>query len=143
MLRTGLVLVAGLAAAVLPTTAPSAEETLKTIMQELRSNFVEVSDGFLLGDFQKVADAALAIAEHPRIPPEQVDIVANELGADMAVFRNFDVQVHEWSLEMYKAANKPDRNAAVQAYHGMVAACFACHAAFRQRVADALLRVEQ
>ena len=128
----------GLAIVALPSIAVPDETTLKAIMVELRRNFVDISDGFLLDDFNQVAEAALAIAEHPRIPPQQVERVADELGAEMPVFKNFDVQVHELSLELYNAATDRDRAAAVSAYQRMVAACFGCHAAYRERVADAL-----
>jgi len=138
MFRKRLLLLVGIAAVALPVTAVTGETTLKEIMQELRRNFLEVSDGFLLDDFDRVAEGARAIAEHPRIPPEQIERVANELGPEMPVFRNFDVQVHELSLEIYKAAKDADRAAAIGAYQGMVAACFDCHAAYRERVAAAL-----
>lgn len=138
MLKKRLILVTALAVVALPGTAVTSDTTLKTIMQEMRLNFLDISDGFLLDDFEKIAEGALAIAEHPRIPPEQVQRVADELGAEMPVFKNFDVQVHELSLEIYKAAKDRDRAAAVTAYQGMVAACFACHAAYRERVAAVL-----
>ena len=138
MFRKRLLLLVGIAAVALPVTAVTGESTLKEIMQELRRNFLEVSDGFLLEDFDRVAEGARAIAEHPRIPPEQIERVANELGPEMPVFKNFDVQVHELSLEIYKAAQDSDRAAAIGAYHSMVAACFDCHAAYRERVAAAL-----
>ena len=35
----------------------------------------------------------------------------------------------------YKAAKERDRDASVSAYQRMVAACFACHSAYRERVA--------
>ena len=138
MIKKKLLLLASLAAVALPVTAVTGETTLKEIMQELRRNFLEVSDGFLLDDFDRIAEGALAIAEHPRIPPLQIERVADELGPEMPVFKNFDVQVHELSLEMYKAAKDTDRAAAIAAYQGMVAACFDCHAAYRERVAAAL-----
>jgi hypothetical protein len=138
MFSKRLLLLVGIAAVALPVTAVTGETTLKEIMQELRRNFLEVSDGLLLDNFDRVAKGALAIAEHPRIPPEQIERVANELGPEMPVFKNFDVQVHELSLEIYKAAKEGDRVAAIDAYQGMVAACFDCHAAFRERVAAAL-----
>ena len=138
MLKNRLILITALAVVALPGTAVTSDTTLKTIMQEMRLNFLDISDGFLLDDFEQIADGALAIAEHPRIPPEQVQRVAGELGAEMPVFKNFDVQVHELSLEIYKAAKDRDRAAAVTAYQGMVAACFACHAAYRERVAAVL-----
>lgn len=142
MTRKTLLLLATLAALSVPFAAVPGDTTLKEIMQELRRNFLEVSDGFLLDDFDRVAEGALAIAEHPRIPPQQVALVADELGPEMPVFRNFDVQVHELSLEVYKAAKDGDRAAAIAAYQGMVAACFDCHAAYRERVAAALQQAE-
>ena len=139
MLKNFWVLVASAAILMVPATALTGEDaTLKGIMQALRQNFLDVSDGFLLDDFDKVAEGALAIAEHPRIPEEQAQRVANELGPEMPVFKNFDVQVHELSLELYKAAQEHDRVAALAAYQGMFAACIDCHAAFRERVAAVL-----
>ena len=139
MLKNICVLIASVAVVLVPATALAGEdESLKAIMQALRQNFLDVSDGFLLDDFDKVADGALAIAEHPRIPEEQARRVADELGPEMPVFKNFDVQVHELSLELYKAAQEGDRVAALAAYQRMFAACIDCHGAFRERVASAL-----
>ena len=63
MIRNGLLLLVSFAAFAVPVTAVTGETTLKEIMQELRRNFLEVSDGFLLDDFDRVAEGALAIAE--------------------------------------------------------------------------------
>ena len=138
MFSKRLLLLVGIAAVALPVTAVTGETTLKEIMQELRRNFLEVSDGLLLDNFDRVAKGALAIAEHPRIPPEQIERVANELGPEMPVFKNFDVQVHELSLEIYKAAKEGDQVAARSAYLGMISACIDCHTAYRERVGAAL-----
>jgi len=143
MLKKKLLLIATLAVVAPPVTGLADDMTLKAIMQEMRLNFLDISDGFLLDDFDKIADGAIAIAEHPRIPPDQIERVATELGAEMPVFKNFDVQVHELSLEVYKAAREQDRAAAVAAYQGMVAACFDCHAAYRERVATVLNEKQQ
>lgn len=139
MLKKTLLVLASLAVMLSPATALSGDPpSLKAIMKDLRQNFLDVSDGFLLDDFDKVAKGALAIAEHPRIPAPQAQLVADELGAEMPVFKNFDVQVHELSLEIYKAAREGDRVAALSAYHGMVSACIDCHTAYRERVAAVL-----
>lgn len=139
MLKKLWVLGASVAVVLLPAPAlPGEDETLKGIMQALRQNFLDVSDGFLLDDFDKVADGALAIAEHPRIPENQAQRVADALGPEMPVFKNFDVQVHELSLELYKAAQEHDRVAALAAYQGMFAACIGCHDGYRERVAAVL-----
>jgi len=57
----------------LPTVALTDETTtLQAIMQGLRDNLVEISDGLLEDDFELVDRGASAIANHPRIPPGQV-----------------------------------------------------------------------
>lgn len=139
MPRHTWITLASLAVILLPAQMLAGEPAnLKAIMMDLRQNFLDVSDGFLLDDFVKVAEGALAIAEHPRVPASDAQRVADELGAEMAVFINFDVQVHELSLEMYEAARDGDRVAALEAYQGMVAACIACHTAYRERVGAVL-----
>lgn len=42
--------------------------TLQIIMQGLRDNLVEITDGLLVDDFELVERGASAIANHPRIP---------------------------------------------------------------------------
>lgn len=143
MPRHTWITLASLAVVLLPPQMLAGEPAnLKAIMTELRQSFLDVSDGFLLDDFAKVAEGALAIAEHPRIPPSDAQRIADELGAEMPVFTNFDVQVHELSLEMYEGARDGDRVAALEAYQDMVAACIACHTAYRERV-GAVLNEEQ
>ena len=137
-LRNMLLAVTGVTIVALPAIAVPAETTLKAIMQGLRQNLIDITDGILLDDFGRVAEGALAIAEHPKIPPQQVGRIADELGAEMPVFKNFDVQVHELSLELFTAATERDRDTVVSAYQRMVAACFGCHAAYRERVTAAL-----
>jgi cytochrome c1 len=112
--------------------------TLKEIMQGLRDNLVDISDGLLTDDFEQVARGAIAIAEHPRIPAAQVQIVAAELGPEMAAFKQLDMQVHDLSLEINVAAKAFDRGAAISGYQRMIEGCFACHHAYKERVAAVL-----
>jgi len=112
--------------------------SLKTIMQGLRNNLVEISDGLLTDDFEKVSKGASAIASHPRIPAEQVQLVAAELGQEMAAFKQMDTLVHDLSLEIETAARALDHGAASSAYQRMVNGCFACHQAYKDRVAATL-----
>ena len=57
----------------IPTVALTDETTtLQAIMQGLRDNLVEITDGLLTDDFELVDRGASAIANHPRIPPGQV-----------------------------------------------------------------------
>jgi len=130
---------AGLALAV-TSVAASADEatTLNEIMQGLNSNLAEITDGLLSDDFELIARGAAGIAEHPRIPPEQVQLVVKELGEEMPAFKQFDTRVHDLSLEIRDAADSLDRNAVISGYRQLMDGCLACHGAYKERVATAL-----
>lgn len=129
------VLIAVLAA----TTAASDEAvTLKAIMQDLRNDLVKVSDGLLRDDFALMAQGARGIAEHPRIPADQVKLVAAELGEEMPVFKQLDMRVHDLSLRLKSAAGAADRDVALSSYLKLVEGCIACHVSYKERVAAAL-----
>ena len=117
-----------------------ADETadLKNIMQGLRDGLVDITDGLLTGDFDRVATGATAVAEHPTIPATQVKLVAAELGAEMPAFKQLDTQVHDFALEIRAAARAGDHGAAASSYQRMVTHCFACHQIYKERVAAAL-----
>jgi len=118
----------------------SADETttLQTIMQGLRDNLVEISDGLLTDDFELVDRGASAIMNHPRIPPEQVQLVAKELGQEMPAFKQLDTRVHDLSVQISTAAKSGDRAAATSGFGEMIDGCLACHASYKDRVADVL-----
>jgi len=123
----------------IPAVALASEPTaLQQIMQDLSDNLIEISDGLLNHDLELTAKGAKAIAEHPKIPPEQVQLVAKELGPEMPVFQQFDVRVHNLAVEIGTAASNGDREAAVAGFHRLVDGCLACHDAYKDRVAAAL-----
>lgn len=121
-------------AAACAATTPGDATTLKEIMQGLRNDLVTISDGLLVDDFGLIADGARGIAEHPRIPPDQVKLVVAELGAEMPAFKQMDTRVHELSLEIMSAAENEDRYAVYRSYQAMTEGCLACHAAYRERI---------
>ena len=85
--------------------ADSAADTdLKTIMQGLQNDAFLVLKELLVEDHDAIANAAGKIADHPRLPPEQVAKVAAELGSDMAAFKQIDTVVHDLSLAIRSAA---------------------------------------
>ena len=116
--------------------------TLKEIMQGLRNDFVRIGDGLLHDDFAEVAAGARGIAEHPRIPPDQVKRVATELGADMPEFKQMDKHVHDLSLRILSAAQSSDAEMALQSYLEMTEGCLACHSNYKERVAAILSEAE-
>jgi len=56
--------------------ATATQSELIEIMQDLRDDSVEISDGLLSEDFDRVALAASGIANHAQIPPDQIQLVA-------------------------------------------------------------------
>jgi len=128
----------------IPTVALTDETTtLQAIMQGLRDNLVEIIDGLLTDDFELVDHGASAIANHPRIPPGQVQLVANELGQEMPAFKQLDTRVHHLSVQISAAARSGDRTAAIAGFGDMIDGCFACHAIYKDRVAAVLRNSEK
>lgn len=117
--------------------------TLKEIMQDLRDNLVEITDGLLVDDFDRIANGAMGIAQHARIPASQVTQIADELGPEMAAFKLFDEQVHGQSMSMATAAKDHDRNAMMLDYQRMVEGCLACHVTFKNRVSEVLSKASE
>jgi cytochrome c556 len=118
--------------------AIAADTNLKEIMQGLRDDTVQIADGLLVDDLNMVADAALRIANHASIPPAQVQLVAAELGTEMAAFKQLDVSVHDLSVSVAAAAAANDREKAIADYQNMLGQCLACHAGYRVRVGAVL-----
>ncbi len=123
-----------------PAGAMSADApSLKEIMQGLRNDLVEISDGLLTDDFTKVENGARSIAKHPQIAPEQVKLVAAALGPEMPAFKQLDNVMHDLSLEIGAAAKILDRDAVVISYQRMIEGCLNCHNTYKERVTAALL----
>lgn len=139
MNRKRIIRAAGLMLALAPMVAMSDDgPSLKEIMQGLRDNLVAISDGLLTDDFELVAQSATLIAEHPKIPAAQVQLVAADLGAEMVAFKQLDNLVHDMSLEIRAAAKALDRDTAISSYQRMIEGCFDCHGTYKERVAAAL-----
>ncbi len=107
-------------------------------MQGLRDDTVRITDGLLTDDFEMIAEAAAAIANHPRIPAEDAQLVAAELGDEMPAFKALDTLVHDLAIEIGEAARSQDRDAVLSGYQQMFEGCLACHDAYKERVTNAL-----
>lgn len=139
MNRTKIIGVASLVFIFAPTVGLTSEgPELKEIMQELRDNLVDISDGLLMDDFEQIARGATAIARHPQIPSAQVQLVAAELGPEMAAFKQLDNFVHDLSIEIDAAASLLDRDAVISGYQRLIEGCLACHSTYKERVAAVL-----
>ena len=120
------------------TADPDKRPDLRQIMQGLRDDSVLILDGLLINDLDKVTTGADSIADHPEIPPEQVALVATELGPEMAAFKQLDTLVHDLSLLIRSAALDGSRERATSEFQNMVNGCLACHVSYRERISVAL-----
>ena len=137
--RITALLTTAMALLLLPALALTDESTtLQAIMQGLRHNLVEIADGLLTDDLELVERGATGIATHPRIPPEQVQLVARELGEEMPAFKQFDMRVHDLAVEIGAAAKAGDKTAVIGKFQGLIDGCFGCHIAYKDRVANVL-----
>ena len=139
MNRKRLIRAAGLLLALVPMVAMTADATsLKEIMQGLRDNLIEISDGLLTDDFELIAKGATSISEHPKTSAAEVQLVAQELGPEMAAFKQLDTVVHDLSLDIAIAAKALDRDAVNSSFQRMIDGCFNCHSKYEERIAAVL-----
>jgi hypothetical protein len=140
---TALLTTTAMALLLLPALALTDESTtLQAIMQGLRDNLVEIADGLLTDDLERVERGATGIATHPRIPPEQIQLVARELGEEMPTFKQFDMRVHDLAVDIGAAAKAGDKTAAMGKFEEMIDGCFGCHVTYKDRVAGVLRPAE-
>lgn len=139
MNKKRLLLTASLVLLFSPTVAMAGDApSLKEIMQGLRNSLIEISDGLLTDDFTLVSKGAASIAEHPKIAPAEIQLVAAALGPEMAAFKQLDTVVHDLSLEISDAARALDGDAANSGFLRMIEGCLDCHRSYQERVAAAL-----
>ena len=119
-------------------TTSADEPDLKEIMQQLRNNLVEITDGLLLDDFERIAQGAMGIANHPQIAATQVKRVVAELGPKMPEFKQLDQRVHDLSVSIEAAAKEKNHDAVAAEYQNLIGGCLACHSDFKDQVAKAL-----
>jgi hypothetical protein len=107
-------------------------------MQGLREDVFKIADGLFTDNMDLIAQGASGIAHHPSIPGEQVKRVAAELGPEMPAFKQFDMQVHDLSLSLISVARSQDRETATAYFQQLINGCLACHASYKERVANIL-----
>lgn len=121
-------------------TAVANEPSLKDIMQGLRDSLVAMTDGLLLGEPDTVAQAASKISGHAPISDRERPIIIKTLGSEMPGFAQLDERVHALSISIGEAAARDELGRAEQEYQQMIAACLACHTAYKARVSEALVK---
>jgi cytochrome c556 len=112
---------------------------LFALMAGLERDMAALSHGLWTADLEQVAESAEAVANHPRIPPGEVEAVAAVLGPDMAAFKATDTEVHEQGLRVAELARRGDFEGVLRAEARLREACVACHTQFRERLRVGML----
>lgn len=80
-----------------PAFAQGPKITLRTIMQELGAEFLQLSNSLMIDDFNGMDEAAKAIQGHP-LPGWIATAIKNKLGKDFSSFESVDEQSHQARL---------------------------------------------
>lgn len=120
--------------------SPSAQPgSLKAIMRVLASDVAGLAMGIWLEEPTLVRDAAQRIADHPRVPAEQLAVIQAELGQQFAAFVQYDQQVHDASVQLAGlAAASSSSDEWLRVAIRIQTDCVACHSTFRASLVPVL-----
>lgn len=119
--------------------AGQAGPTLKSIMQGLEEDMVDLAHGIWIADREAVRVAAQGVADHPRVTPGQMATIQAELGDEFPLFVQQDQGVHAAAVELTSAAQANDADL-LPVFVRIQEGCVGCHSRFRERVSEALAR---
>ena len=105
---------------------------LFAIMLDLRGDMERVSRGIWTEAYDTIAAGAQAIADHPKVPPEELTAVSEALGPDVNRFKALDTRVHDLSVELVEAARARDMETVLARDAAIRQGCVECHTAFRE-----------
>lgn len=104
---------------------------LQKVMKDLGKNMQIVTDGISREDWMLVEHTAHLIGGHPQPPLTEKMRIMAFMGVNMAKFKEFDGQTHEFAHEMAQAAQAKDGQKVIASFQKLQTSCLACHQAFR------------
>lgn len=144
-----LLLIGGTLFSVSPSNTPAARmadttetKQLRLLMAGLAQDMSRINTGLWHEDYGLVREGASSIANHPKIPPDQIAKIKKELGEDFQNFVRFDKNVHGTATELVSAAEARDWSGVLTKYTELRDGCFGCHAAYRERLRPVLTSTE-
>lgn len=109
---------------------------LSEIMVGLSEEADRLNAGLWAEDFDTIAAAADAIANHPNVSDADRALIQAALGPDFAEFVKGDQRVHETGLALSEAATAQNLEEVLALYAQLQRECVACHKSFRDRLAN-------
>ncbi|MCW8919525.1 MAG: cytochrome C [Gammaproteobacteria bacterium] len=117
---------------VLAAPAAAAGDVMNRMMQGLGAEMARINEGIWREDFEAIAGAAAAIAEHP-LPPllQRLELLA-QLGTAAPRFMAADDEMREAALALKEAAEGGRIDEVVSRYQPLQQRCVACHRWYRR-----------
>ena len=119
---------------------PDTTETkrLRLLMVGLAQDMARINTGLWHEDYDLMQQGGEAIANHPKIPPEQIAQIKKALGNEFKAFVQFDKDVHQTADELATAAAERNLSAVLEKYTRIRNGCVGCHTAYRDRLRPVL-----
>ena len=114
----------------------SGAPSLVAIMQQLEVDMERVAHGIWVEDYDSIAAGAQAIADHPKVGPEERAEIMAILGDRGAGFREADMRVHDTSVELAEAARARSMSDVLDVLSRLEAGCVACHTGYRAPIQE-------
>jgi cytochrome c556 len=111
---------------------------LRLLMVGLAQDMDRINTGIWHEDYDLIREGASSIANHPRIPPDQVAKIKKALGPDFQNFVRYDKTVHKTATELVTAAEARDWSGVLSAHTRIRDGCVGCHTAYRDRLRPVL-----
>ena len=115
---------------------PPTQPTLVEIMQQLEVDMERVAHGVWLARFDSIAAGAQAVADHPKIGPEERAQIMEILGEGAEGFRQADMLVHNAAVELADRARAGEMGGVLDALTRLQAGCVACHTGYRASIQE-------
>lgn len=111
---------------------PAKPMVLRSVMQQLDRDMQSVTAAIAREDWQRVAELAPKIGDHPAPPLGEKLRILKWLGSDAGSFRSFDRQVHDAADAMGEGAAHGDGASVIDSFARIQHGCLECHQRFRK-----------
>ena len=143
-----LVLLTGALLATRPAPSPRAEapllaptdttKRLRPLMVGLAQDMDRIATGLWYEDYDLIRQGAQGIAQHPKIPSDQIAIIKKTLGDEFSSFVRYDKTVHQTATELVRAAEARKWSDVLRIHDRLQNGCMGCHTAYRDQLRPVL-----
>ncbi len=117
-----------------PSQASPDEGALKPIMVGLGEQMAIVQAGIWTENFDLIAEAAMKVADHPKVSDAEKKRVIATLGKDFGAFVALDKAVHSQSVALATAAKEKEMATVLTSLATLQSGCVGCHSQFRAKL---------